>query len=165
MQRLITRILIGTRPRKTLIRAGILAICCYFFFRYPFQPVLVHGTSMEPTYRDGALRFSNSLSYLRDRHPTPGDVVVIRMAGRRTMYLKRILAIPGDEVYFDKGILWINGETQSEPYVVHTGTWTTRPVLLESQEYFVAGDNRAMPRENHVMGIVDRNRIEGKLWN
>ena len=39
------------------------------------------------------------------------------------------------------------------------------PCTLKAQEYFVIGDNRGMPKELHEHGIVDADRIVGKvLW-
>ncbi len=159
---MVRRILIGRRPRQTLIRTLILAVVCYAVFRFAFLPVYVKGDSMAPTYRDASLNMANTLVY-RFREPTPGEVVVIEMAGRRTMFLKRVLAGPGDVVYFEDGLLMVNGRSVDEPYVMKHGTWTTEPENLEPDEYFVAGDNRAMPWEWHTMGVVHRSRIAGRV--
>jgi len=158
----VRRVLIGRDPAKTLIRALVLAVLCYMIFRFAFVPVYVRGASMEPTFSDGALNLANTLVY-RTRDPARGEVVVIEMAGRRTMYLKRILGVPGDTVHFDEGTLIVNGTPVEESYVARTGTWTTQPERLETDQYFVAGDNRATPWEWHTIGIVDRSRIAGRI--
>jgi hypothetical protein len=38
-------------------------------------------------------------------------------------------------------------------------------VTLGPAKYFVVGDNRSMPKEEHVFGQAERSRIVGKaLW-
>ncbi len=153
-------LLVGRHPQRTLLRVIVLAVVCVVLFRYLIPPVYVQGISMEPTYRDRTLHFSNSLKYTR-QEPRRGDVVVIQMAGRRVMFLKRILGLPGDTIEFRRGALIVNGETVDEPYIEYGGFWTMGPVLLGEAEYFVAGDNRSMDRDSHMHGIVDRSRIAG----
>ncbi len=155
-------LLIGRRPAHTLVRTGILAALCFLVFRFVLIPVFVRGESMEPTFRDGGLNMANTLVY-RLRDPLPGEVVVIEMATRRTMYLKRVLATPGDTVYFQQGALFVNGMRIEEPYVIQGGRWTTPPEQLGVDEYFVAGDNRSTPWEWHTMGVVNRSRIAGRI--
>jgi len=71
--------LIGRNPKRTLIRAVILAICCFVFFKFfVFKfivlPVRIEGYSMFPTYRDWGINFVNRLAY-RHAEPQRGDVV------------------------------------------------------------------------------------------
>ncbi len=153
---------LGRRPRKTLIRATVLAVVSFALFSWVAQPMYIHGISMEPTYQDGSFRLINLLRY-RFREPARGDIVVITLSGRRTMYMKRILALPGETVCFQKGQLIVDGQIIPEPYVIKAGHWNTAPELLRAGEYFVAGDNRDVAQEQHVMGVVDRSRIAGSV--
>ncbi|MDZ4198254.1 MAG: signal peptidase I [Kiritimatiellia bacterium] len=157
------RLLIGRHPRRTLRRALGLAIACVGLFGGILRPVRVNGLSMEPTVRHGTLRFVLLPSYTFS-HPKRGDVVVIRMGGRRVMYLKRILATAGDRIAFESGELRINGEPSPEPYVVHAGEWTMPELRVPEGEVFVAGDNRSEPMEQHAAGRVRLNRIAGEMW-
>jgi signal peptidase I len=159
---LLRRMLIGRRPRRTFWRALVLAAVCFVVFRFALIPVYVNGESMLPTYRDRSVNFANRLVY-RLRDPRPGEVVVIEMAGRRTMFLKRILAVPGQTVRFEDGVLRVDGQPVPEPYVRLSGDWTTAVETLGNGEYFVAGDNRGTPWEQHSMGVVDRRRIAGRI--
>jgi signal peptidase I len=152
----------GRRPGRTLRRALIVALVSVLLFSYVLQPVLVQGDSMLPTYRNGQFGFANLLAY-RWADPAPGEVVVIEMSGRKMMYLKRVLAVPGDEIYFTNGTLVVNNRPVPEPYVVLEGTWNTVPEQLGPTEFFVAGDNRAMPVQHHITGATDRRQIAGRL--
>ena len=159
---LLRRALIGRRPRQTFWRALALAAVCFVVFRFALIPVYVNGQSMLPTYSDRSVNFANRLVY-RLRDPLPGEVVVIEMAGWRAMFLKRVLAVPGQTVRFAEGELWVDGHRVTEPYVQLTGDWTTALETLEQGEYFVAGDNRSTPWEHHSMGVVERRRIAGRI--
>jgi signal peptidase I len=58
--------------------------------------------------------------------------------------------------------MFINGQSLAEPYVNGLCDWNTDPVTLGPREYFVVGDNRSMPKEQHTFGKTERSRIVGK---
>ena len=156
--------LIGRKPKRTLIRAIILAVFCFvffkfFFFSYIILPVRIEGYSMFPTYRDRGVNFVNRLAY-RHTQPQRGDIVGIRMAGPSVMLMKRIVGLPGETIAFEHGELIINGEEMSEPYLKHRSPAPyTPPVKLGPDQYYVIGDNRM----NSDAGRIDRARIMGKI--
>jgi signal peptidase I len=119
---------------------------------------------MEPTYHNRSVNFVNRLSYLW-RKPQRGDVVAIRTTGVSIMYLKRVIALPGETIAFQKGTVLINGEPLAERYVTKREPWEMAPVRIEPDRHFVIGDNRGMDQEYHVFGKVETVRILGKpLW-
>jgi signal peptidase I len=85
------------------------------------------------------------------------------MVGRRALYLKRVLGLPGETVRFFNGQMIIDGREMREPYLPGRGEWTLPAVKLDEDEYFVAGDNRAVPLEAHVLGTVKRKKIVGGI--
>ncbi len=120
---------------------------------------------MEPTYRDGTLLFY--LPWLpRLRPPSVGDVVMVRMAGRRVMLLKRIVAMAGDTVEFRGGWLYVNGQRREEPYVEYRYcNWELAEREVQPGHVYVVGDNRGMPMDRHYFGRAARKRIIGyPLW-
>jgi signal peptidase I len=160
--RKLERALIGRNPRRTLLRAGILAVTCFVGFRFILLPVRVEGLSMWPTYRGRGVNFVNRLSY-RWREPRRGDVVCLRLtAGWHIMYLKRIVGMPGETVEFRQGRVLINSNALEEPYVRLPCHWNKPPQRLRAGEYFVVGDNRNMPASDHEHGVVARHLIMGK---
>lgn len=154
--------LIGREPRRTLRRALVLAVVTYLLFGHVLRPVLVRGISMEPTLHDGGLRLANLLRY-RNHEPQRGDIVIIRMAGGRSFYLKRVLAMPGETISFRNGHRQLSGRPAPEPYLADAGTWDMAPIELGPAQYFVAGDNRSVPIEQHLVGTVARADIRGGL--
>lgn len=153
---------IGRNPRFTLVRAAILAVLTVVVFKSTLLPIRVSGGSMQPTYKESRINFINRLAYLR-HEPRRGDVVGIRFAGRSLMLLKRVVGLPGETIGFANGRVTVNGEPLDEPYVKFPSDWERGPVQLGPDEYFVVGDNRSMPIENHTLGITKRERILGKI--
>lgn len=154
---------VGRNPRVTLIRAVALGLFCVVIAKFVFLPVRVDGISMWPTYQDRSVNFINRLAYLW-HEPQRGDVVGIRLAPPgRVMFLKRIIGLPGETVRFIGGKVWIDGKLLREPYEHVHSDWSLGPIKLGPDEYFVVGDNRSMPKEDHVKGKAARNRIIGKI--
>ena len=90
-------------------------------------------------------------------------MVSIRFAGNHVMYMKRIVGLPGETVSFVAGHIIIDGDLLAEPYERPGCDWNVPPVQLGSDEYYVVGDNRTMPAENHVFGKVARDHIIGRV--
>jgi signal peptidase I len=158
---------VGRSPRKTLIRAAILAVVCVVIFKWVLLPVRVEGISMTPTYADRSFNFVNRAAYF-SHEPRRGDVVGIRLTppdGESTphvMYLKRVIGLPGEAISFVNGRVLVNGQPLDEPYEKGPCDWNADPVTLGPDEYFVVGDNRSMPKEDHTFGKAERSRIVGK---
>jgi signal peptidase I len=156
--------LIGRKPKRTLIRAAVLAVLCYvffkfFIFKFFLLPVRIEGNSMFPTYHDWGVNFVYRLAY-RHAEPRRGDVVGIRMAGPSIMLMKRIVGMPGETVAFEHGHLLVNGAPVDEPYLKHhSPAPPLDPVKLGPNQYYVIGDNRM----NSDRGWIDRDRIVGKI--
>lgn len=165
--------MLGRNPKVTLIRLVIWSVLCVVVFKLLLVHVRVDGISMLPTCPDKSVHWVNRLAYLW-HEPRRGDVVAIRfieadgsisqLEPPRVMLLKRIIGLPGETVAFVNGRVLINGEILDEPYEKTTCDWNCGPVTLGSDQYFVVGDNRSMPPQDHTHGKCERNRIVGKTW-
>ncbi len=153
---------IGRNPRNTVIRIAVLAVTCFIVFHFILLPIRVTGISMLPTYKNGSINSVNRLAYLF-HEPRRGDVVSIRFAGTHLMLMKRIIGLPGETVAFVNGRVLINDEILDEPYEKSPCDWNLPPEKLGADEYFVVGDNRTMPAEDHTKGKVPRERIIGRV--
>lgn len=108
---------------KTFFYALIIAI----FIRSLFvQPFYIPSSSMEPTLVVGDRLFVTKYSYGYSKHsfpfsppvldgrifykkPNRGDVVVFKTpADNRTDYIKRLIGLPGDQIQFVSGDLYLN---------------------------------------------------------
>ena len=160
---LLQRVLVGRNPKRTLVRIVVLVVVAVVVFRYVLLPIRVNGGSMLPTYRENGVNFVNRLAYLF-HEPRRGDVVAIRLlAGEHVMYMKRIVGLPGENVAFHRGRLFVNGKPVDEPYVKLRCTWEHAPEPVGPDQYYFVGDNRNMPWEDHYKGRQSRDLIVGKL--
>lgn len=152
----------GSRPRLTLLRASVLGLTLYLLGRFVCPPMHVAGRSMEPTIHDGAWRLGNLLKF-HSRNPQRGDVVVISLVGHHAYYLKRVLGLPGETIAFQQGMLLVNGQAVTESYLSTNSDWNMLPLDIPPGEYFVAGDNRAVPLREHMAGLTHRCDMAGGL--
>ena len=156
------RLVFGSNPRRTFVRIVVLAAVAFVTLRWILIPVRAQGISMLPTFESGKLHFVSRIAYAFGP-PARGDIVAIRLAGPHVLYIKRVVALPGERVRIVEGQVQINGVGLDEPYVRNRRPWDTEEVQLSSREYFVAGDNRGMAAGDHDFGPVDAERIIGKV--
>jgi signal peptidase I len=161
-------LLIGRRPKATLLRILVLIFATVVTFKFVLLPIRVDGISMEPTYRNHQVNCVNRLAYLH-HEPRRGDVVAIRFAppgsfsAPRQMLMKRIIGLPGESVSFHEGHVYINGRRLEEPYLKCACDWEHDAMPCGPDQYYVVGDNRSMPFEYHTQGRVERDHIIGKV--
>ena len=115
----------------TLTGALLIAVLIRSFV---IQPFYIPSSSMEPTLLVGDRIFVTKYSYGFSKHsfpfspnfskkrflsrtPKQGDLVVFKTpADNRTDYIKRLIGLPGDEIQFINGKIYINGaEVKREP--------------------------------------------------
>ena len=163
----------GRNLKVTLLRAAVWAAVCVVVFKLLLVHVRVTGISMLPTCLDQSVYWVNRLAYVW--HPpqrsdvvavrfVPADGAISRLEPPNVMLLKRIIGLPGETVAFVNGRVLINGQILDEPYEEDGKgcAWNCAPVTVGPDQYYVVGDNRSMPPEDHTHGIYDRNRIVGK---
>ena len=144
------------------VRLISIAALAYGFFGFICRPAVIHGVSMEPTYRNGAFVFCWTPAYWK-HEPQRGDVVMIRYGGDRVMLFKRILALEGDVIEFREGVLHLNNEPVREPWASLTPCdWNLEPRTVAPGCVYVVGDNRSMPMDEHVFGETEKTLIVGK---
>ena len=100
--------------------------------------------------------------------PRRGDLVVVRApTAEERRYIKRVVGLPGQEVRLSQGLLFVDGERLSEPYLeglpASPGMAESRWSLDQGQ-YFVMGDNRAHSTDSREFGPVGLGQIEGSAW-
>lgn len=157
-------VIIGRNPKLTAIRIAVTVVLCFVLFKHVLLPIRVDGPSMFPTYRESSVNFINRMAFLM-REPRRFDVVAVRYTGQSIMLMKRIIAMPGETIEFVDGRAVVNGRFLDEPYLKLDCDWNFRPehYQLRENEYYVVGDNRSMPSENHTQGVARRERIVGKV--
>jgi signal peptidase I len=135
-----------------------------FIIVFLYQPVRVEGTSMLPMLEDQDRLFINKIAYrVGDIHQ--GDVVVFEYPrDHEKSYIKRVIALPGDDIRIDHGRVYVNGARLKESYVpVRFSDDRSLPeTVLPPNQYFVMGDHRSISSDSRDFGPVDRDLIYGK---
>jgi signal peptidase I len=134
------------------------------------QPFLVRGDSMIPTFHNSDYLIVDELSY-RFQSPKRGDVVVFRMPDEKNkkFLIKRIIGLPGDTLRFNTDTVTIvntehpKGVTIREPYISLATFSTGSEIKLDSDSYFVMGDNRPNSYDSRAWGPLKRSYITGRV--
>jgi len=164
VSRVIRRFFFPALTVRFVIRVAIVTLTAYLFFGHICIPFRVKGRSMEPTYRDGDLSFCWRLRYALSP-PKRHDIVAVRLAGRKVLLLKRIVALEGESLEFRQGRLFVNAQKIEEPYIAYPCHWNLAPRMVRKGCVYVVGDNRNMPMVNHYFGQTSVQRIVGgPLW-
>ncbi|MDY3006966.1 signal peptidase I [Anaerococcus porci] len=151
---------------KTILLALILA---FFIKIFLLDATKVEGNSMLNTLHSGDMLFVDKLSK-HFKGFDVGDIVIIEAPDQEsTLYIKRIVGLPGDTVYISNGNVYINGEIYSEHYINTNETLTTNnnsEWTLNEGEYFVMGDNRLPNASNDSrnFGPISENSIVGHAF-
>ncbi|MBQ7975600.1 MAG: signal peptidase I [Clostridia bacterium] len=117
------------------------------------QPMRVVGNSMYPTYKENNIIFVNTT--VKDY--STNDVVVLYYGHEKIV--KRICAESGDLVEIRNDGIYINGKYITE----NNANYDEVQYLLEDSEYFVLGDNYAQSIDSRHFGVVEAERIIGKV--
>jgi signal peptidase I len=135
-----------------------------FIIIFLYQPVRVEGTSMLPRLEDQDRLFINKLAYrVGDIHR--GDVVVFLYPhDHQKSYIKRVIALPGDNLRIEHGHVYVNGKELVENYVPprFEDDRSLPETIVPDHEYFVMGDHRSISSDSRDFGPVDRDLIYGK---
>ena len=142
------------------IRMTVVAAATGIIFGFFLMPCVIDGASMRPTYESHGFTFCKKWSYWFSS-PRKGDIVIINYGGRSYL-LKRIVALAGDTVEFRRGILYVNGEKQSEPYIRYASDWDLPPRTVAPGNCYVVGDNRSQRIHEHIFGQINLKRITGQ---
>lgn len=154
---------VGASPLRSIARGLAIAALLWVGSRTVLTPLWASGISMAPTIADGELLLVNRVAY-RLSAPARGDIVAIRLAGGAAALVKRVVALPGERVRIVAGTVLIDDQPLDEPYVERRTPWDVPEATMGINEYFVIGDNRAMPARNHDFGSTHASRIMGRLW-
>ena len=122
----------------------------------------VKGTSMFPTLHNNEIVLYTRIGSNYDR----GDIVSVKMPSG-DYYVKRVVAVAGDEVDIRGGRLYINGKESEESYTAGETTQkdgnVTYPYVVEEGKFFVMGDNREHSMDSRAFGAVVKSQIKGEI--
>lgn len=142
-----------------------------FLRGFIIEPGRVNGISMEPIFMDEEFFFVNKYTLLL-RVPDRGDVVQAVDPLSKSLVIKRVIGLPGEQLSIHSGAIYLRDEHGDEVIIeepwLSEGEWTTSSengdavyVPIPNDHYFLIGDNRDSSTDSRTYGAVHRNRIYG----
>lgn len=117
---------------------------------------------MAPHVVSGEYVLINTVAY-RIGHPARGDIVAFRHErSAPSVYLKRVIGLPGDRVSVLRGVVYVDGARLREPYVRFADRRSFAEVRVPAGTLYVLGDNRANSDDSRFWGFVDQDQLIGK---
>lgn len=124
----------------------VTVVVVFVLFRVVFQLAWVPSGSMETTIPKRSLLVSLRLPYLvSDPAPERGDVITFWSEEMEKLLVKRVVGLPGEEVSFQGGKVYIDEQMLLESYLPVQGQTAVRGnevFCVPEGCYFMMGDNR-----------------------
>lgn len=96
------------------IVAGLVAL---FLITFVVRTFYIPSESMQPTLQQRDVLLVNEFAY-RIGAPHRGDIVVFRPPiASSSSFIKRVIAVPGDTLRIESGVVYVNGHGLREPYI------------------------------------------------
>lgn len=159
-----------------------------------FSTTIVRKESMVPTLQDGNVLIINRLAQVMNKPLKRGDIVVIEAPNMssiiaddgtvyayypevgtvknllkyvtKTLYIKRVIGLPGEHLVIDGDDIYINGEKLDEPYTnpdrLEVPPDYDMDITIPDGYIFCVGDNRDRSMDSRYFGLIPVDKVEGK---
>lgn len=159
-----------------------------------FSTTIVRKESMVPTLQDGNVLIINRLAQVMNKPLERGDIVVIEAPNMssiiaddgtvyayypevgtvknllkyvtKTLYIKRVIGLPGEHLVIDGDDIYINGEKLDEPYTnpdrLEVPPDYDMDITIPDGYIFCVGDNRDRSMDSRYFGLIPVDKVEGK---
>jgi len=170
---------VGTQSKvkkKSVLReyaeAILIAIILALLIRtFVVQAFKIPSGSMIPTLLVGDHILVNKFVF-RFRDPQRGDVIVFKYPwDEKRDFIKRVVAVGGEEVTMKDRTVFIDGRPLVEPYAIYSDSrlsggpgYQYGPVVVPPGSYFVMGDNRDNSQDSRFWGYLKKEKIRGKSF-
>ncbi len=194
----------ASHPVREWIKSIAIALVIWFFLRALLvEAFRIPSGSMENTLLIGDFLFVNKALYGAEvpivnkrlpaiREPNRSDIVIFESPVEAGVnVVKRLVGMPGDTLSMENNVLFVNGDTLAEPYVIRTDPgadpedprmrhWQVKylggrdsrsyrptlknwgPIVVPADSFFVMGDNRDNSFDSRYWGFLGRDRISGR---
>lgn len=120
---------------------------------------------MNDTFSHNDWLIVSQLPY-RDSSPERGDIVILaRDSLTDGQIVKRIVALPGETIEIVNGVVYINDERLDDRFSVFNENDNLPKMTVESDCYFVLGDNREHSNDSRHWDnpFLKKDEIRGKV--
>ena len=189
-------------PPEFIASMAVVLVVGLFIITFCMQAFEIPSSSMENTLLIGDHVFVDRdtmgpktkwMPLIPYRQIQRHDIVVFLSPAEPGLYVvKRIIGIPGDRIHLRDGELYVNGQKQNEPYVLHNGSYNPyrdnfpavpatdnenispewhltmrdhiegEDIVVPQDSYFGMGDNRDVSLDSRYWGFIPRENIIGR---
>lgn len=145
------------------VTAGIILLDTFIVIN-----AVIPSSSMEPTISAGDRIFGYRLAYI-NKDPQRYDIVIFKYPDdESTLFIKRIIGLPGETVQIKDGKVYINGSNAAldDSFVAEEPLGDYGPYVVPEDSYFMLGDNRNYSKDSRFWQnkFVARDKIVGKAF-
>ena len=142
-----------------LIVIGVILIRTFII-----TPVVVSGSSMEPTLENGELLLIRKIGY-NGTSIKRFDIVVLKEGNDEI--IKRVIGLPGEHISYKNNKLYVNDKLVEDNYNYRKDEDFNLEEIcsctyIPEGKYLVLGDNRPISSDSRSFGFVDEEDIVGK---
>jgi len=131
-----------------------------------FQPFLVKGQSMEPSFYTADYLIVDEITY-KFRNPKRGEVIVFKYPqNEKQKFIKRVIGLPGEEIEINGEELMVKNDKGEMVYSEKNPSnsiFGNLKIQLGEGEFFVMGDNQAHSLDSRYFGKVKKKEIVGRV--
>jgi signal peptidase I len=143
---------------KELLPYIVIIVTVVIIRTFVATPVIVNGSSMYPTLKNGQLLLLKKY----DRSYKRFDIVVLDYKDEKL--IKRIIGLPGEAIRYKAGELYINDKIIKDKFSSITTNFKSTEItdgIIPDGYYLVLGDNRTNSVDSRVIGLINKDDING----
>ena len=155
---------------EPFVVAAVLAILIRTYLLGPYK---IPTGSMIPTFMVGDRIFVDKISY-RFHPPRRGDIIVFKYPiDPNKDFVKRLAALPGEEVEIRQGKLLVNSRPVEDAvftshYYYNREDWnygkSGKAFTVPDNKYFALGDNSAQSSDSRNWGFIPKKNLVGRAF-
>ena len=155
---------LGEEAKDWIISIAAAVVMALIIRTFVVELYIVDGPSMRPTLQHEERLVVSKFIY-KLRAPERGEVLIFRYPRDPSRdFIKRVIAIGGDTLEIKDGRVYINGQMQTEDYILEKTRTEYPKVTIPEGTVFVMGDNRNNSDDSRFadVGFVPFDLIKGK---
>jgi len=131
----------------------------------------IPSKSMQPLLNPGDIIVVSNKIYLEAPMNRNEIIVFNRSLNKNTdkviPFIKRVVALPGDRLKIEKGLVFVNGRQTTESYIrssnkVKPYSLGMPEITVPEGKLFVLGDNRDNSNDSRMFGVILKTDVVGK---